>query len=139
MQSVVQGTEGTVATSELSPTPGTPLHGNVSIPEDAAFHQPTQPEITGEPDSIANILSSAIYTGPSEQSSRKGLLKGKAWFRFALPPALTLRLDILFEFSSPHHFNDELALAIMRGGNFETLRLTKISPTKWKAVENIDL
>ncbi|KAF8811437.1 hypothetical protein BYT27DRAFT_7134005 [Phlegmacium glaucopus] len=27
----------------------------------------------------------------------------------------------------------------MRGGNVETLRLTKISPTKWKAIENIDL
>ncbi|KAF8962060.1 hypothetical protein BDZ97DRAFT_1826140 [Flammula alnicola] len=139
MPSVVQGTEGTATTSEHSSTPGTPLkssavsisevdlpyelprHSNVSIPEDTASHQPPPPEITEEPQGIANTISAAAFTGTSEQSRQKGLLK-----------------DVFLECSSPHPFNDELTLAIMRNGNFETLRLTKISPTKWKAVENID-
>jgi hypothetical protein len=47
--------------------------------------------------------------------------------------------DIFLECSLPRHFTDELTLAIMQGGNLETLRLTNISPTKWKAVKNIDL
>ncbi|KAF8962055.1 CHAT domain-containing protein [Flammula alnicola] len=139
MPSVVQGTEGTVMTSEHNSTPATPLessavsisevdlpyelprHSNVSISEDTASHQPTPPEITEEPQGIATTISSAVFTGTSEQSSPKGLLK-----------------DIFLEYSSPHHFNDALTLAVMRSGNFETLRLTKISPTKWKAVETID-
>ena len=48
-------------------------------------------------------------------------------------------LDIFLEFSPAYHFNDELTLSITRGGNFETLRLMKVSSTKWKAVENIDV
>ncbi|KAF8810544.1 hypothetical protein BYT27DRAFT_7240700 [Phlegmacium glaucopus] len=138
MSSVIQGTE--VTTFERSSTPGTPLegsavstsehdlpyelppHGNVSIQEYTGSHQPTPPEITGEPHGIADILSSAVFTGTSEQSSRKGLLK-----------------DIVLECSSPHRFNDELTLAIMRSGNVETLCLRKISPTKWKSDQNIDL
>ncbi|KAF8817645.1 hypothetical protein BYT27DRAFT_7125939 [Phlegmacium glaucopus] len=132
MPSVIQGTE--VTTFERSSTPGTqlessavsisehdpphelPPHGSVSIQEDTA-----PLEITGEPHGIANILSSAAPTGTSEQSSRKGLLK-----------------DIFLECLSPHHFNDELTLAIMLIGNLETLGLTRVSPTKWKVVENID-
>jgi hypothetical protein len=94
----IQGTEAT--TSERSLTPGTQLessavsisehdlpyelpHGNVSIQEDTGSHQPTPPEITEEPHGIANILSSAVFTGTSKQSNRKGLLKGITWFRFA--------------------------------------------------------
>jgi len=48
-------------------------------------------------------------------------------------------LDIFIEFSSPHQSNDELTLAIVQSSNSKTLRLTKISSTKWKAVENINL
>jgi hypothetical protein len=62
----------------------------VSIQEDTGSHQPTPPEITEEPHGIANILSSAVFTGTSKQSSQKGLLKGNTWFHFAFPPALTL-------------------------------------------------
>jgi hypothetical protein len=94
----IQGTEAT--TSERSLTPGMqlessavsmsehdlpcelPPHGNVSIQEDTGSHQPTPPESTEEPHGIANILSSAVFTGTSKQSSRKGLLKGNTWFRF---------------------------------------------------------
>jgi hypothetical protein len=102
----IQGTEAT--TSERSLTPGTqpessdvsisehdlpyelPPHDNVSIQEDTGSHQPTPPETTEEPHGIANIHSSAVFTGTSEQLSRKGLLKGNTWFRFAFPLALTL-------------------------------------------------
>jgi hypothetical protein len=60
-----------------------PPHGSVST------RYVTAPlEITGEPHAI---LSSAAPAGTREQSSQKGLLKGKTWFRFAFPPALTLR------------------------------------------------
>jgi hypothetical protein len=69
-----------------------PPHGNVSIQEDTGSHQPTPPEITRESHDIANILSSAVFTGTSEQSSRKGLLKSKTFFRFAFAPTLTLRI-----------------------------------------------
>jgi hypothetical protein len=100
---IIQGTEET--TSKRSSTPGTqlessavsiseqdlphelrlvPPHGNVSIQEDTA-----PLEITGEPH---GILSSAAPAGTREQSSRKGLLKGKILFCFAFPPALTLRI-----------------------------------------------
>jgi hypothetical protein len=48
------------------------------------------PEITGEPHSIANILSSTAPAGTSEQLCRKGLLKGKSWFRFCLSTSFTL-------------------------------------------------
>jgi hypothetical protein len=89
---MVQETEDTSEHSS-SPQAGKPFHSNVWIPEDTASHQPTPPEITGEPHGIVNIPSSAVLTGTSEYSRRKDLLKGKAWFRFALPPAgLTLRL-----------------------------------------------
>jgi hypothetical protein len=98
---IIQGTEET--TSERSLMSGTqlespavlisehdlphdllPPHGSVSIQEDAA-----PLEITGEPH---GILISAAPTGTGEQSSRKGLLKGKILFCFAFPPALTLRI-----------------------------------------------
>jgi hypothetical protein len=98
---VIQGTKET--TSERSSTPGTqlessavsisehdlpyellPPHGSVSIQEVTA-----PLEITGEPH---GILSSAAPAGTREQSSQKGLLKGKTWFRFAFPPALILRI-----------------------------------------------
>jgi hypothetical protein len=141
------------ATSERSLTPGTQFessavlisehdlphdlphelvlpHGSVSIQEDTASL-----EITGEPH---GILSSAA--GTREQSSRKGLLEGNTWFLFCLSTRPSLcKLDIFLDCSLPHHFNDELTLAIMQSGNFETLCLMKISPTKWKAVKNIDL
>jgi hypothetical protein len=147
--SVIQGTEET--TSERSLTPGTqlkssavlisehdlphelvPPHGSVSIQEATASL-----ETTGEPH---GILSSAAPAGTREQSSRKGLLKGNTWFLFCLSTCPSLcKLDIFLECSLPHHFNDELTLAIMQSGNFETLRLKKISPTIWKAIKNIDL
>jgi hypothetical protein len=60
------------------------LHGSVSTQEDTA-----PLEITGEPH---DILSSAAPADTREQSSRKGSLKGKTWFRFAFPPVLTLRI-----------------------------------------------
>jgi hypothetical protein len=96
----IQGTEET--TSERSLTPGTQLESSaVSISEHDLPHELVPPrgsmstqedaaplEITGEPHAI---LSSAAPAGIREQSSRKGLLKGKTWFRFAFPPALTLR------------------------------------------------
>jgi hypothetical protein len=103
----IQGTEET--TSERSSTPGKqlessavsitehdlpyelPPHGNVTIQEDTGSHRPTPPEITEEPHGVANILSSAVFTGISKQSSQKSLLKGNTWFRFAFPPALTLQ------------------------------------------------
>jgi hypothetical protein len=96
MPSVIQGTE--VTTFERGSTPGTqlessavsisehdllyelpPPHGNVSIQENTASHQPTPPEITGEPHGNANILSPALFTDTNERSIRKGLLKGKTW------------------------------------------------------------
>jgi len=80
---VVQGTDDIVTTS------GTPLHGNVLIPEANASSQPAPPGVTEEPHGTENVLSS---TGTSVPSGEKGLLKGKAWFHFAFPPALTLRL-----------------------------------------------
>jgi hypothetical protein len=137
-------------TSERSSTPGTqlessavsisdhdllhelvPPHGSVSAQEDTASL-----EITGEPH---GVLSSAAPAGTREQSSQKGLLKGNTWSHFAFLLHLLCESDIFLECSLPHHFNDELTLAIMQSGNVETLRLTKISPTKWKAVKNIDL
>jgi hypothetical protein len=65
----------------------------------------------------------------------------KVRLAFVLPFSLPslCELDIVLECSLPRHFNDELTLAIMRNGNFEILRLTKIALTKWKAIENIDL
>ena len=48
-------------------------------------------------------------------------------------------LDIVLEFSSPSHLNDELTLTIMRCDDSETLRLMKISCTKWEAIEDINL
>jgi hypothetical protein len=98
---IIQGTEET--TSERSSTPGTQLESSaVSISEHDLPHELLPPygsvsiqevtaplEITGEPH---GILSSAAPAGTREQSSRKGLLKGKTWFRFAFPPALTLRI-----------------------------------------------
>jgi hypothetical protein len=69
-----------------------PPHGNVSIQEDTRSHQPTPLENTGEPHGIANIFSSAAPAATSEQSSRKGLLKGKTWFCFAFSPTLTLQI-----------------------------------------------
>jgi hypothetical protein len=154
MPSIIQGTE--VTTFERSSTPGTQLESSaVSISEhdlpyelppfsntsiqDTGSHQPTPPEIASDPHGIANILSSAVFAGTSEQSSRKGLLKGKTSFVLPFHLSSLCELDIFFEFSSPRHSNDELTLAIMQGGNFETLRLTEISLTKWKAIENIDL
>ncbi|KAF8815812.1 hypothetical protein BYT27DRAFT_7238250 [Phlegmacium glaucopus] len=116
MPSVVQGTEGIAMTSERSSTPGT---SNVSIPEETASQQPASPEITGELYDNANILSSTVFA--DIQSSRKGLLK-----------------DIILECSLPDHFNDELELVFVLSGNIETLRLTRISPTKWKAIGNIN-
>jgi hypothetical protein len=98
---IIQGTEGT--TSERSSTPRTQLESSaVSISEhdlphelvpphgSASIQEVTAPlEITGE---RHGILSSAAPAGTREQlaSSRKGLLKGKTWFHFAFPPALTL-------------------------------------------------
>ncbi|KAF8808722.1 hypothetical protein BYT27DRAFT_7188682 [Phlegmacium glaucopus] len=79
------------------------------------------PEITEEPYGIANVLSPGVFTGAGEQSSRKGLLK-----------------DIFLEYSSPHCFNKELMVTIIRSNNSETLRFTMISPTKWKTDENIN-
>jgi hypothetical protein len=89
MPSIIQGTE--VTSSKRSSTPGTQLessavlmhdlsyepHGNVSIQEDTSSHQPTPPEIARDLHGIANIVSSAVFTGINEQSRRKGLLKGK--------------------------------------------------------------
>jgi hypothetical protein len=97
----IQGTEET--TSERSSTPGTQLESSaVSITEHDLLHELVPPhgsvstqedtaslEITGEPH---GILSSAAPAGTREQSSRKGLLKGDTWSRFAFPPALTLRI-----------------------------------------------
>jgi hypothetical protein len=88
----IKATEET--TSEHSSMPGTqlessavsisehdlqyelPPYGNLSIQEDTGSHQPMPPEITEAPHGIANILSSAVFTGTSKQSSQKGLLKG---------------------------------------------------------------
>ena len=81
--SVVQGTDDIVTTS------GTPLHGNVLIPEANVSSQRAPPDVTEEPQGTENDLSS---TGTSVPSGEKGLLKGKAGFRFAFSPALTLRL-----------------------------------------------
>jgi len=63
--------------NELSP------HINVSTPKDTASHQPMPSEITGELQSDANILPSAVFAGTSEQSGRKGLLKGTVLFHLA--------------------------------------------------------
>jgi hypothetical protein len=96
----IQGTEET--TSECSSTPGTQLESSaVSISEHDLPHELVPPHgsvstqegtaplgITGE---LHAILSSAAPAGTREQSIRKGLLKGKTWFRFAFPPGLTLR------------------------------------------------
>jgi hypothetical protein len=82
----------TVSISEHDLSYELPPHGNVSIQKDTRSHQPTPPEITGDPPDIANILSSAVLTGTSEQSSQKHLLKGKIWFCFAFSPALTLQI-----------------------------------------------
>jgi hypothetical protein len=60
-----------------------PPHIDVSIPEDTASHQPVPSEITGELQSDANVLPSAVFAGTSEQLGRKGLLKGKVSFRLA--------------------------------------------------------
>jgi hypothetical protein len=108
MPSIIQGTE--VTSFEDSSAPGTqlessavsisehdlsyelPPHGNVSIQEDTCSHQPTPLEITGEPLGIANIFSSATPAATSEQSSRKGLLKGKTCFCFAFSPTPTLQI-----------------------------------------------
>ncbi|KAF8804474.1 hypothetical protein BYT27DRAFT_7340101 [Phlegmacium glaucopus] len=46
---------------------------------------------------------------------------------------------VFLESSSPHHLNDGLTLAIIRSDDLQSLRLTKISTTKWKAAENIVL
>jgi len=114
-----------------------PANINVSISKDTASHPPTPSKITGKLQ--ADIISSAVSTGTGEQSSRKCLLKGKSCFFFAFRRLSPCNLDIFLEFSSPHHLNEELTLTIMRCDNSKTLRLTKISLTKWKAVENIDL
>jgi len=84
--SMVQGTGDTVTTS------GTPLHGNVLIPEAYASSQPAPSGVTEEPHGIENALSTTVFAGTSAPSGEKGLLKGKACFIFAFPPALTLRL-----------------------------------------------
>ena len=80
---VVQGTDDIVTTS------GTPLHGNVLIPEANASGRQAPPDVTEEPHGTENVLSS---TGTSVPSGEKGLLKGKFGFRFAFSLALTLRL-----------------------------------------------
>ena len=101
--------EGTITMSEHSSLNGTRFDGsaasisdhdlpnelpaniNVSIPKDTASHQPTPSKFTGELQADANIISSAVSTSTSEQSSRKCFLKGKSWFCSAFPLTLTLR------------------------------------------------
>ena len=70
-------------------------HINVSIPKDTAPHQPTPSKFTGGLQADANIILSAVSTSTGKQSSRKCLLKGKSWFCFAFPLALTLRFRYL--------------------------------------------
>ena len=131
--SMVQG-DDTVTTS------GTPLHDNVLILEANASSQPAPPEISEEPHSMENVVSSTVFDGTSVPSGEKGLLKGKAWFCFVLPLPSLCDIDIFLEFSAPHHLNDELMLGIMRGNSdLESLHLTRISTTKWKALGNIEL
>lgn len=84
--SVVQGTDDIATTSAM------PLHGNLLILEAHASSQPAPPDVTEELHGMENVLSSTVSTGTSVPSGEKGLLKGKAWFRFAFLPALTLRL-----------------------------------------------
>ena len=80
---MVQGTDD---------TSGTPLHGNVLIPKSYAPSQPAPPDVTEEPHSMENVLSSTVFTDTSVPSGEKGLLKGKTCFLFVFQPALTLRL-----------------------------------------------
>jgi len=73
--SVVQGTDDVDIVT-------TPLHGNVLIPEANAPSQQAPPDVTEEPQGTENVLSESS-TGTSVPSGEKGLLKGKAGFRFA--------------------------------------------------------
>jgi hypothetical protein len=69
-----------------------PANINASIPKETASHQPTPSKFTGEPQANANIISSAVSTSTGEQWRQKCLLKGKSWFCFAFPLAMTQRL-----------------------------------------------
>ncbi|KAF8801153.1 hypothetical protein BYT27DRAFT_7262184 [Phlegmacium glaucopus] len=116
MRNMTKGTEGIATKPEYSSKPGTPLESSaVSISKHNLLYK--QP-----PHSSLSISKDTPSHQPMPPASRKGLLK-----------------DIFLECSSPHHFNDELMLSIIRGCNNENLCLTKISANKWKAVENIDL
>ena len=105
--------EGIVTTSERNSLRGTrldrsaapisehdlpnelPPHINVLVPKDTALHQPTPSKITGRLQTDANIISSAVSTGTSEQSSGKCLLKGKLCFLLGFRLPLTLRFRYL--------------------------------------------
>jgi len=96
MPGLAQRAEDTVAVCANSSVPGTPLEisalsqpdvpyeqppsDNLSTPKDTVgglAHQSTPPEITEEPHGIANIFSSSIFTGASEDLNRKAFLKGR--------------------------------------------------------------